>query len=153
MAHQHSFLGFVDDSGAFALDDKAGFRRACRLYAGCEVLVTLKRKPKQQGDKAMRYYRGVVIPDIADACGYDATDPEECDQVHEAMAWKFLRISDHPELGYPRRRSTAKGDLNQAEMTAYIDQVIAYAEREIVGCQIRRPEDVDMDKIHAPEAA
>ncbi len=150
---QHTFLAFVDDAGAFALDDKAGFRRACQSYKGEEVVVILKKKPKQQGSQAMRFYRGVVIPDIAEACGYDAFDAEECDQVHEAMAWKFLRIADHPELAYPRRRSTAKGDLSQDEMARYIDQVIEYAEREIVGCRVRRPGEVDMDQIHATEAA
>jgi hypothetical protein len=147
------FIGFVDDSGRFALDDKAGFRKACLQYAGEEVLVTIKKKPRFQGDKQMRYYRGVVIPDIAEACGYDRDDEGDCEQVHESMAWKHLRISDHPELGYPRRRSTAKGDLSLEEMAAYIDAVILDAEASIPGCSIRRPEDVDMDKVYAPEAA
>lgn len=153
MSLQHSFIGFVDDSGAFALDDKGAFRRACQKYCGEEVLVTLKKKPKQQGTKAMRYYRGVVIPDIAEACGYDREDPDDCEQIHEHYAWKFLRIADHPELGYPRRRSTAKDDLSQDEMTKYIDDVILDAETTIVGCRVRRPEEVDLDQIHAPEAA
>jgi hypothetical protein len=147
------FLGFVDDMGKFAWDTPGAFKAACQHYKGEEVLITMKKKPRWQGTQSMRYYRGIVIPDIAEACGYDPTDEAECESVHEAMAWKFLRIADHPEFGYPRRRSTAKNDMTQDEMSAYIDQVIEYAEREIVGCVIRRPEDVDMDKVYSPEAA
>lgn len=153
MAGQHQFAAFIDDACRFAFDDVAAWGRAKQHYKGEEVMVILKKRPKQQGTKAMRYYRGVVIPDIAEACGYDRDDAEDCEAVHESMAWKHLRISDHPELGYPRRRSTAKGDLSLEEMAEYIDKVILDAETSIVGCRIRRPEDVDMDKVYAPEAA
>jgi hypothetical protein len=146
-------LGFVDDAGRFAFDNVEAWGKAKAAFKGEEVLVTIKKKPRFQGTQSMRYYRGVVIPDIAEACGYDPDDEGECEQVHESMAWKFLRISDHPELGYPRRRSTAKDDMSQDEITAYIDKVIEYAEREIVDCRVRRPHEVDMDKVYAPEAA
>jgi hypothetical protein len=142
-------LGFVDDTGAFALDDKAAFRADLQHYKGHEVVLTLKRKPKRQGSQSMRYYRGVVVPDIALACGY--ADPDEWEQVHQSLAWKFLRIADHPQLGYPRRRSTSKNDLTQDEMTDYISRCIEWAESSIPGCRVRRPNEVDLDDVYAPD--
>lgn len=119
-----------------------------RFGCGEDLEVVLRRKPKRQGTQSMRYYRGVVIPDIADACGI--SDPDEYESVHEALAWKFLKIADHPQFGTPRRRSTAKDDLSQEEMTAYIDQVIVWAETSIPGCRVRRPDDID-DWGHVPD--
>ena len=140
-----NWLGFVDDAGNFKLDNSKGFLQAMRAYAGFEVIVSVKKRPKMQGTQSMRYYRGVVVPDIAAACGY--VDPDEWEDVHNALAYKFLRLPDHPQLGTPRRRSTAKDSLSQEEMSRYIDQVILWAETSIPGCTIRRPEDVDMDKV------
>jgi hypothetical protein len=140
-----TFLGFVDDAGHFALDDKAGFRAAIAKFKGQEVAVTVKRRPRMQGPQQLRYYRGVVIPDIATACGYP--DPDEYQQVHEGLAWKFLRLADGP-FGEPRRRSTSKGDMSLEELTAYIDRVITWAETSVPGCTVRRPEDVNMDAVN-----
>lgn len=142
-------FGFVDDAGMFTLDDRKGFASAVQKLKGCEVVVTVKKKPTRQGNQSMRYYRGVVVPDVARACGY--VDREDWQSVHESLAWKFLRISDHPQFGYPRRRSTSKHDMSQAEMTAYIDQVITYAETTIPDCRIRRPHEVDLDEVWAPD--
>jgi hypothetical protein len=91
-----------------------------------------------------------VVPDIALACGVD--DPDEFEAIHQSLAWKFLRIADHPQYGYPRRRSTSKNDLSQDEITKYIDDCIQWAESSIVGCRVRRPDEVDdLDNIYAPD--
>lgn len=125
--------------------NRAAFDRAVsKLTDGVELLMIVKSKVKRQSNQPMRYYRGVVIPDIAEACGYD--DPEDFDQVHQSLAWKFLRIEDHPTLGYPRRRSTAKADLTADEMTAYIQRCIDWAENQhggIPGCKVRRPNEIE----------
>ncbi len=113
-------------------------------FAADEILVTIRRRPRTQGTQQLKYYRGVVIPDIADASGY--TDPDDYAEVHDAMAWKFLRLPDG-QFGQPRRRSTAKSDLSLEEMTRYIDQVILWAETSIPGCRVRRPEEVDIDRV------
>lgn len=143
--------GFVDDVGNFSLDKRQEFigwiKNAKRLH-GKEVILTLREMPKRQGSQSMRYYRGVVIPDIAEACGY--ADPDDWADVHDGLAWKFLRLPDG-EFGNPRRRSTSKDDMSQEEMTTYIDQVIVYAETSIPGCVVRRPHEVDMDSIVDPE--
>jgi hypothetical protein len=144
-----AFLGFVDDAGQFALDDRAAFKAYLQKLKGHEVVVSVRKRPRRQGTQAMRYYRGVVVPDIAEACGY--SDPDDYPQVHEALAWKFLRIADHPQLGYPRRRSTAKDELAADEMSAYIDQCIQWAETTIPGCRVRRPEEADLDSVYAKD--
>lgn len=141
------WLAFVDDAGYFKLDDQAGFREWVKKFAGQEVLVTVKRMPKRQGSQSMRYLRGVVIPDLAEACGY--VDPDDYESVFSAMAWKYLRLPDGP-FGEPRRKSTSKDAMTQEEMTKFIDQVITYAETTIPGCRIRRPEEIDMDDVIDP---
>lgn len=144
-----TFTGYVDDAGNFSLLNRKAFRAYVQRFAGQDVVLLVKRKPKRQGNQAMRYYRGVVVPDIAAACGY--SDPEDWPQVHESLSWKFLRIDDHPQLGYPRRRSTSKDDLSSDEMTAYISQCIEWAESSIPGCRVRRPHEIDTDEIYAPD--
>lgn len=142
------FGAFVDDAGVFALDDKRAFRAYVQKFKGQEVVVTVKRKPKRQSSKQLRYYRGCVVPDIADACGY--SDPDDFESVHEGLAWKFLRLPDGP-FGEPRRRSTSPSDMSMEEIARYIDQVITYAETTIPACRIRRPEEIEIEKVVDPE--
>lgn len=148
MANAHPFVAVVSEDGAkFHFDHPQQFREYVKKFAATEVVVTVKRRPKRQGDQSMRYYRGVVIQDIALASGL--IDPDDWYDVHDALAWKYLRLPDS-KLGTPRRRSTSKDDMSQEEMSAYIDQVITYAETSIPGCRIRRPEEVDLDTIADP---
>lgn len=137
----NGWVGFVDDAGHFSLDKRREFAEWVKKFAGHEVVLTVKKRQHGQGSQSMRYYRGVVIPDIAEACGY--IDPDDFESVHDSLAWKFLRIDDHPEFGTPRRRSTSKGDMSQEELTAYIDKVILYAETSIPGCRVRRPNEAE----------
>lgn len=139
-----SFLGFVDDAGNFSLDKRREFLAWMKKFAGHEVVVSVSKKQRMQGTQSMRYLRGVVVPDIASACGY--ADPDDWPDVWEGLAWKFLRLPDGP-FGEPRRRSTAKDKMTQEEITGLIDQIILYAETSIPGCKIRRPEDVNMDRV------
>lgn len=144
-----AFVAVVSEDGKkFHFDHPDQFRAYVEKFAASEVVVSVKRRPKRQGNQSMRYYRGVVIPDIAHACGH--VDPDEFYDVHDALAWKFLRLPDS-EFGTPRRRSTGKDDLSQEEMSKYIDDVITFAETSIPNCTIRRPEEVDLDTIVDPE--
>lgn len=147
-AHPYAFIAVVDESGnRIHFDNPAAFRAYVSKFAAMEVVVMVKKRLRQQGSQAMKFYRGVVIPDIAVACGY--VDPDDWQQVHEGLAWRFLRLPDG-QFGEPRRRSTAKGDLSQDEMSKYIDDVIAYAEVSIPGCRVRRPEEIDLEDIYDP---
>jgi len=85
--------------------------------------VVVRRVRAQRSSQANRYYRGVVIPMIADYCGY------EHDQMHEAIAMMFLPV--HSEVpGAPvTRRSTA--DLTSAEFADYVDTVRRWAAVEL----------------------
>ena len=138
------WIGFVNDKG-LKLDDRDGFIQwVVKRFEGEEVKVTVRKKASRQGRQSMRYYRGVVVPDIAHACGY--TEPDDWPAVHESLAWKFLRLPDHP-LGYPQRQSTSKDEMPQDEMTAFIDQCITWAETSIPGCRVRRPDEVDLNDV------
>lgn len=143
-----AFVAVVSEDGAkLHFDNPAAFRAYVKKFAADEVVVTVKKRPKRQGDQSMRYYRGVVIPDIAAACGY--IDPDDFRDVHEGLAWKFLRLPDG-EFGQPRRMSTSKSEMPQDVMSKYIEDVITWAETSIVGCRVRRSEEVDMDTIVDP---
>ena len=125
---------------------KAEKARVMTALEGTTVDIWIRAAAKPQGTQTMRYYRGVVIPDIARACGY--TDPDDFDRVHQSLAWKFLRMADDP-LGFPRRQSTAKHKMDQEQMSAYVNQVIDHAESSIPGCRVRRPNEVeDWDAVY-----
>jgi hypothetical protein len=147
MSRAHTFTVYRTDQPLTGLESpsqKLFLESLARFQPGEDFVITVKPLAKRQGSQAMKFYRGVVVPDIARASG--VTDPDDYEAVHEALAWKFLRIGDHP-FGYPRRRSTAKGDMSQEEMSTYIDQCITYAETTIPGCRVRRPDEVDLDQI------
>lgn len=144
----YPFVAVVSEDGAkLHFDTPDAFKAYVKKFAATEVVVTVKKRPRRQGSQAMRYYRGVVVPDIAQACG--VTDPDDYEGVHDALAWKFLKLPDS-SFGTPRRRSTAKDDLAQEELSKYIDDVIVYAETTIPGCRVRRSEEVDLDDVVDP---
>jgi len=123
--------------------DSAAYKRfEVSCPAGTEWEVTIKPKPRRQGTQTLRYLRGVVIPDIAVACGY--ADPDDFQSVYEGLMWKLFRLPDGP-FGEPRRRSFAKEACSQDEATEMVSQIIEHAETSIVGCRVRRPNEVDTD--------
>ncbi len=130
----------ADGQGMSILNKETYLRFAASCEAGTEWEYTIRPKRKRQSSQVMRYYRGVVVPDIAEACGY--SDPDDFSAVHESLAWKFLRIADHAQLGFPRRRSTAKGDMAADEMSVYVNKCIDWAESSIPGCRVRRPGEI-----------
>lgn len=114
------------------------------LEDGTEWQVTIRPKQKRQGSQSLRYLRGVVIPDIAEACGY--SDPDDYQDVYDGLMWKFYRLPDGP-FGQPRRRSCAKDQMSQEEITEVISKFIEYAESSIPGCRVRRPNEIDLDSM------
>jgi hypothetical protein len=140
-----SFIAVVSEDGAkLHFDDPSAIRAYVKKFAADEVVVTVKKRPRSQGTQQLRYLRGVVIPDIAKACGY--TDPDDYQDVYEGLMWKFARLPDGP-FGEPRRESAAKSQMSMERLSQLIDEMIAYAETTIPGCQVRRSEDVDMDTV------
>jgi hypothetical protein len=139
-----SFLGRVSDSGLLSMNDPKAISEYAKKFSGNEVVVTLKKRPTHQGSKQMRYYRGVVVPDIAAAIG--ETDPDAFQEIHEGLGHKFLRLPDDGS-GISRRRSTAKDKMSAEDFTDYVSRVIEWAESSIPGCRIRRPDEVDPDEL------
>lgn len=142
------FGAFVDDAGHFALDNLSAFRDAMQKFKGAEVVVTVTRKTYRHGNQQLRYLRGVVVPDIARACGY--TDPDDFFDVYDGLMWKFFRLPDGA-FGQPRRESCAKGKMTTERLTQVIDTFITYAETTIPDCRVRRPEEQDLDDVYAPD--
>jgi len=139
------FVAVVSEDGKrFHFDSPEQFRAYVAKYAASEVVVSVKKRPRRQGTQQLRYLRGVVIPDIAHACGY--TDPDDYQTVYEGLMWKFARLPDGP-FGEPRRESASKDSMSMERMKDLIDELITYAETSIPNCRIRRPEEVDLDDI------
>lgn len=95
-------------------------------------ILTLEPERKSNTDAQRRFYRGVVVPIFAEWMG----EPD-LEQTHQALAWKFLRIEDHPVAGTPRRKSTARGKMSDKEMRDYLDRLIAWG---TVDCGLLFPE-------------
>ena len=74
----------------------------------------IRPKRRQRSSSQNRYYFGVVVALIAEACGY------EPDEMHEVLAMRFLRIEDCPLTGAPRRQRTPR--TNTAEFSTYVEQ-------------------------------
>lgn len=140
-----NWLAFCDDDAQISVKDAKAFR-AWKLakVAGCDVIVSVVKVPKRQGTQSLRYFRGVVIPDIARACGY--TDPDDYQDVYNGLMWKFRRLPDGP-FGEPRRRSCAKDQMSQEEITELISEIITYAETSIPDCRVRRPHEQQLDDV------
>lgn len=115
------FLARVDDEGqlAFAPAVRGMLRLHLRKLAGKPVEVVVRRAVAKRTDRQSRYYFGVVVPLIADHCGYDKQE------MHELLAMRFLRIEDDPVTGAPRRKHTP--DTDTEEFSIYVDHCIAFA--------------------------
>lgn len=107
------FIVQADEQGGMRAEDAPALRRHLQRKAGKRLAMTLKEYREQRTSPQSRYYYGVVVALMADELGY------ERDEMHEALAFKFLSISG-PDDPLPRRRSTA--DLDTGEMTTYIEQ-------------------------------
>lgn len=111
-----TFVGPIE-KGKSALN---GFLlRTLPKYEGQTVEVSVKPYKATRSSQANRYYFGVVVKLLAEHCGYDADD------MHEALAFKFLRIEDDPITGTPRRKRTPKTDTK--EFADYIDACVRLA--------------------------
>jgi hypothetical protein len=92
-----------------------------------DLVVSAHRNPRSV--QANRYYWGVVVPLIAAYCGYDKQ------AMHEALAFRFLRIEDDPITGSPRRQHTPETDTKA--FADYVDHCIQFAAE--LGVEIPAP--------------
>lgn len=124
----------VDEDGKLHLQSPEVFKQAVRAYAGKFVELTVKEQRNRRSDRANRYYFGVVIKLVAEHCGY------EPDEMHEALAFRFLRIEDDPVTSSPRRQRTPK--TSTKEFAEYVDQCIRFAAE--LGVYVPQPHEVDI---------
>jgi hypothetical protein len=127
------FSAVVDDQGKLSLYHPDIFKREVKRLAGKRVDVTVKQHRETRSSQANRYYFGVVIKLIAEHCGY------EPDEMHEVLAFRFLRIEDDPITGSPRRKRTPK--TNTKEFADYVDQCIRFGAE--LGVVIPLPHEVE----------
>jgi hypothetical protein len=126
------FIGRVDEQGRLRVSDRRRLDQYLRTLAGKAVEIVVRRQRKPVSNQQHRYYRGVVLVVFAEFLGY------ECDELHDALAWRFLVID--PDAALPRKRSTA--DLSTSEMTNYIEQVRRLAGE--MACYIPDPNECEV---------
>lgn len=116
-----SFQATVSDEGRlqFTREERSALDKTLKTLAGTTVSIIVKRFRPQRSAKASAYYWAVVVPLIAEHCGY------EKDEMHEALAMRFLRIEDCPITGVPRRKRTP--DTDSKEFSEYLDSCIRLA--------------------------
>jgi len=125
------FRGRVE-AGKLKLDHRDEFAALLQRLEGKEIELTLRRYRRQRTPNQNRYLHAVVIPVLAEHCGYDA------EEMKTALKLRFLRDGDGELKGLPRVRSTA--DLTTAEMTEFIDNIRRLATE--MGCSIPSPNEV-----------
>lgn len=111
-------FGHVSPEGKLELDAPVVFKLAIRELAGKPVEITVKQKRNKRSDRANRFYFGVVVKLMAEHCGY------EVDEMHEALAFRFLRIEDDPLTGSPRRKRTPATDTK--EFAEYVEACMRF---------------------------
>jgi hypothetical protein len=113
------WYGRVLPGGLLVLDAPKDYNRAVRALAGKHVELTIRKRKTARTSQQNRFYFGVVVKLLAEHCGY------ERDEMHEALAMRFLRIEDCPITGAPRRKRTPQTDTE--EFGQYLDSCIRLA--------------------------
>lgn len=113
-------------------DQRRALDEWLKTLAGKSVDLTVQAHREKRSTQANRYYFGVVVKLLSEHCGYDP------DEMHEALAMKFLRIEDCPVTGVPRRKRTPGCDTK--EFALYVDACIRLAAE--LGVYIPGPEEV-----------
>lgn len=111
--------GKVLPGGLLVMEKPKDYNRAVRALAGKHIEVLIRQRKTKRSSQANRFYWGVVVKLLAEHCGYD---PQE---MHEALAMRFLRIEDCPITGAPRRKHTPKTDTQ--EFSEYVTHCIRLA--------------------------
>ena len=119
--------------GKFIPDNPEAFQSEFTKYEGKVVYVTVDKETNRNTLKLHKYYRGVIIPILAEHTGYSK------DEMHKELARKFL--SEPLENGLLYIRSTA--DLSTTDFLNYIEAVKRFASE--LDCYIPNPNEVNYD--------
>jgi hypothetical protein len=104
------FRGKVE-KGKLRLDSPGSFQAALARLEGKQVALRVTKHHHSRSLSQNAYYWGVVIPLLAESCGYGD------EEMHDALKWKFLQRHDGP---MPTVRSSAS--LNTAEFSDYVEE-------------------------------
>ncbi|MDP2654910.1 MAG: hypothetical protein Q8Q08_12890 [Candidatus Omnitrophota bacterium] len=104
-----------------------------RFKEGADAKVIVRRYRKDRSNNQNKYYWAVPVKILADAFGYFP------DEMHEALKFKFLRLTDGP---LERTRSTAS--LSTVEKEEYLARIRTWALTEH-GIRIPLPNEVDYE--------
>lgn len=113
------FYGRVLPGGLLVIDKPKEYAQHVRSFRGRFVEVLIRKRRAKRSSQANRYYFGVVVKLLAEHCGYDVQE------MHEALAFRFLRIEDCPITGAPRRKHTPETD--STEFSEYVNHCIRLA--------------------------
>lgn len=129
-----AFLGTVSDGGKLLLTPatRGLLMKHLATLTRKPVVVTVAVHTPKRSDRASRYYFGVVVPLIAEHCGYDKQE------MHELLAMRFLRMADDPVTGSPRRQRTPETDSKA--FADYVDACIRFASE--LGIYVPQPGEV-----------
>lgn len=128
------FTGRVEADGRFHADHKAALTRYMRTLGGTRAELVVRRARAQRTNAQNRYYFGVVCALLGEHCGYDVQE------MHEVLAFRFLRIEDCPITRAPRRRHTP--DTNTVEFSEYVEHCRRFAAE--LGVCIPDPNEVEV---------
>lgn len=124
------------------LEQRDGFAALIARLEGNEIDLILRKHRNVRSLSQNAYYWAVVIPVLAEHCGY------EDEEMHKALQWRFLQkhadqTGEFETQGtwvkLPTVRSTA--DLDTAEFTDYIERVRTLAAQ--MGCVVPSPGQVE----------
>jgi hypothetical protein len=104
------FRGKVE-KGKIRLDSPGSFQAALARLEGKQIALRVTKHHHSRSLSQNAYYWGVVIPLLAESCGY------EDEEMHDALKWKFLQRRDGPMATV---RSTA--GLTTVEFSEYTEQ-------------------------------
>lgn len=92
---------------------------------GKVTIASYRQQAKHRTIPQNKYYFGVVVPILADYCGYTKGE------MHDALKMKFLRKHNDTVPGCPdTSRSTT--DLSTVEFNEYIENIRAWAVNEFM---------------------
>jgi hypothetical protein len=107
------FQGKVE-KGKIRLDSPGSFQALLARLEGRQVALRVTRHHHSRSLSQNAYYWGVVIPLLAECCGY------EDDEMHHALKHRFLRDRANEKGGLVLVKSSAA--LNTREFTEFIEQ-------------------------------
>ena len=134
--------GYVDADGQPHMLNEDAWKAALRRLRGRDVYFTVARKAQPKTRDQMGYYRGVVLPLLAESWGWDDTD-----ELHFRLKEKWLPpiipVNQWPyrKLGtVEMREPPSSADLTMEQFSAFLTAVITHAAHE--GITVPEPHQV-----------